>query len=167
MFSTGDMVVYGISGIYRVEGIGCPDIKGCGDRQYYTMTPVFGTGTSYVPVDSKVFMRSIMTGSEAEEFISTIPDIEADSFNDRNPRAVKEHYSASLKSHDLRSMISMIKAIYSHEKAAKRTHRKISTAEQHFMQQAEDLIYSELAAALDIPRESVCDHIKQRLGNKE
>ncbi|MBR1864484.1 MAG: CarD family transcriptional regulator [Ruminococcus sp.] len=167
MFSKGELIVYGSSGVYRVDEVGPIDIKGCEDKQYYTMTPVFGTGTSYVPVDTKVFMRKVMDKARAEDLIDRIPDIEESQFNERNPKAIKEHYSASMKSHDLSEMLSMIKAIYAKGERCRSSNKKLSRIEQQYMNQAEDLVYGEFAVALGIPRESVLGYIRERLSGRE
>lgn len=35
-------------------------------RKYYKLAPVFGSGTIYIPVDTKVFMRPVISKEEAE-----------------------------------------------------------------------------------------------------
>ncbi len=166
MFQAGELIVYGSSGVYRVLDVGNINISGCEDKLYYTMTPVFGTGTSYVPVDTGVYMRSIMTHEQAEGLIDEIPTISEGEFYDRNPKAIKEHYSTSIKSHDCKKILGMIKEIYHKSERAKRLNKKLSRIEQQYMTQAEDLIYGELALALDIPRDSVLEYIRSRLDSK-
>ena len=167
MFEAGDLIVYGSSGVYRVLEVGGIDIKGCEGRQYYTMEPVFGSGTSYVPVDTTVFMRKVMTGDEANALIDRIPEITEGDFGGHSLRAVKEHYSASIKSHDTAELIGMIKEIWHKGERAKRSNKKLSRIEQQYMEQAENLVYGELAVALDIPREKVLDYIYDRLGGAQ
>lgn len=167
MFKTGDVVVYGSSGVYRVVSVGGIAIKGCEGRQYYTMEPVFGSGTSYVPVDTEVFMRSIMTREEAERLIDSMPAIDVCSFGESSPRALKEHYSAAIQSHDSSEMIGLIKYIHNRRINAERSNKKPSHLDIQYMEQAEDLIFGELSAALDIPRETVPEYIRERLNNSK
>ena len=46
MFQEGDMIIYGNTGVCRVEQVGHPDhIKGADDsRLYYTLAPVYQAG---------------------------------------------------------------------------------------------------------------------------
>lgn len=168
MYNSGDKVVYGNSGVYLVEAVGHIDIKGCEDRLYYTMIPIFGSGKSFVPVDSKVFMRNVMTESEAISLIDRIPEIEEKAANERNPKAIKEYYKASMDSHSSEDLLGMIKAIYLKGERCRRANKKLSRVEQQYLTQAEDLLYSEFAVALDIPREKVvgfiCDRLDSRAG---
>ena len=67
MFEPGSLIVYGNSGICRVEGVSMKQqLSGGGQAMYYTLTPLFGSGTVYTPVDTKVFMRPVITGEEAK-----------------------------------------------------------------------------------------------------
>ena len=163
MFDAGELVVYGCSGVYRVESVGKPDISGCGDKDYYTMTPVFGTGTSYVPVDTTVFMRKVMSADEADRLIESIPQITQTQFCERNPKAIKEHYLSALKSHDCTVLVAMIKEIYLKGEKAKSSNKKLSRIDQQYMTQAEDLLYGELAVALGIPKEDIPHYIKKKI----
>ena len=75
MFQKDDYVIYGNSGICRVEDVGVPEnypIVRAG-RLYYTLVQVFGSGTIYAPVDTQVYMRNILTKQEAETLIEQIP----------------------------------------------------------------------------------------------
>ena len=163
MFSTGELIIYGSSGVYRVIDTGNISIKGCENRLYYTLEPVYGSGTSYVPVDTNVFMRRIMTPDEANGLIDSIPNISGESFNSHSPRAIREHYSASMKSHDSTVLIGMIKELW--EKSKRVGISKMSRIEQQYMEQAEDLVYGELAVSLGIERDAVVDYIHARLAD--
>ena len=167
MFQAGELIVYGSSGVYRVLRVGSIEIKGCEGRVYYTMEPVFGSGTSYVPVDTNVFMRRVMTVEEANVLIDSIPEIRGEEFSDSNPKAVKEHYSASIKSHNCAELLGVIKEIWHKSELAKQRNKKLSRIEQQYMEQAEELVYGELSVALDIPREQVTDYIHKRLADSQ
>ena len=71
MFQIGERIMYGSSGVCRVEAIGKPDSASFADRDrdYYTLSPLYGEGVIYVPVDSSVFMRPILSREEALELI--------------------------------------------------------------------------------------------------
>lgn len=47
--------------------------------------------------------------------------------------------------------------------AAHKQNRHLGQIDKKFMKRAEDLLYGELAAALDIPREDVLNYIQERL----
>lgn len=39
------------------------------NRLYYKLSPVYGSGTIYVPVDTKIFMRPVLSRREAMDLI--------------------------------------------------------------------------------------------------
>ena len=52
MYQAGEFIVYGTSGVCKVEAVGKSPFEGEEDKLYYTLTPVAGTETIYLPVDS-------------------------------------------------------------------------------------------------------------------
>ena len=104
-----------------------------------------------------------MTADEANGLIDSIPNISGESFNSHSPRAIREHYSASMKSHDSTVLIGMIKELW--EKSKRVGISKMSRIEQQYMEQAEDLVYGELAVSLGIERDAVVDYIHASLAD--
>ncbi|MGN0709116.1 MAG: CarD family transcriptional regulator, partial [Anaerovoracaceae bacterium] len=76
MFSIGDLIVYGGTGVCRVENITKPNFNEFDrDELYYVLQPLYQTGTIYAPVDNdKVFMRKVITKERANELIDMIPE---------------------------------------------------------------------------------------------
>ena len=68
MYQPGDLIVYGNTGVCRVASIGPLDgARGADrDRRYYSLSMVNGSGSIFVPVDTSVFMRPILTRDEVE-----------------------------------------------------------------------------------------------------
>ena len=77
MFKVGDYVVYGNSGVCRVEDI-CPISIGSNDKDYYTLVPVYGRNSRlYTVVNSdKVVIRPIMTKQESDALIDEMENID-------------------------------------------------------------------------------------------
>ena len=80
MYQAGEFIVYGTNSVCRVESIGKPPFETEEDTLYYTLVPVTGTETIYIPTDSPVFTRPVISREKAEELINSIPDIEEDHF---------------------------------------------------------------------------------------
>lgn len=76
MYQAGEFIVYGTSGVCKVEAVGKSPFEGEEDKLYYTLTPVAGTETIYLPVDSPVYTRPVITRAQAERLIAAIPSIE-------------------------------------------------------------------------------------------
>ena len=79
MFQLGELVVYGSTGVCRVEGFAGLDQPGeYRGKQYYQLKPLWQDGVIYAPVDSeKVPMRPVISREEAETIIDRMPDIPA------------------------------------------------------------------------------------------
>ena len=94
MFQKGDLIVYGNMGVCRVEAVEAPaGLPGAGEKKlYYKLDPVYETGTVYIPVDAKVFMRPILTHAQAEALIGRIPEIE------ENPCGGKDQQMLAVRS---------------------------------------------------------------------
>lgn len=64
------MIVYGSSGVCRVDAVGPLQRAGPDpERAYYTLSPMFSSGVVYTPVDTSVFMRPVLSQSEVETLI--------------------------------------------------------------------------------------------------
>ena len=163
MFEAGEFIVYGTSGVCRVESVGAPPFEGEEDKLYYTLVPVSGTETIYVPVDSPVFMRPVISRAQAERLIDSIPSIEEDHFTSHSLRLSTEHYQAALQSHDCRDLVQLIKTVYA---KSRRNGRRVSQIDQRYRKRAEELLHGELAVALGIPLAEVQSYISRSIADK-
>ena len=169
MFEIGTLVVYESSGVCRVEAVGEPaGLSGAEKgRLYYTLTPVHGAGTIYIPVDTRAFMRPVMTRKEALELVARIPEISEDSCDDRDPRMLATHYRGYLRHHDCESLVQLIKMIYvkTHAMVSK-TSRKPGMTDMQYLKRAKELLHGKLSVALDIPCDEVEDYIRQAVSEQ-
>lgn len=162
MFQVGELIIYGGEGVCRVEAVGpisMFDAKK--DKPYYTLVPVYRVGKIYTPVDTTVLMRPILSKQEAEELIRKIPEIEESTYTERNPRVLGAFYQEIIRSHNCTDMIRLIKTAYKKSQARRARGAKPGQVDERYMKRAEELLYGELAAALDIPREEVGRYIAQ------
>jgi len=166
MFAKGDLIIYGSTGVCRVLEVG-PMQGSTGadaDRLYYTLTPVYATGTIYIPVDTKVFMRPIIDRQQAEELIARIPQIREDLCCSRDPKMLAERYRASLLTHQCEDLVQLIKSIYAKNHTAG---RKPGHIDQQYMKRAQELLHGELAAALDLPIEDMETYISEAVAAQQ
>ena len=151
MYQVGEQIVYGMTGVCRVEAVGPLDMQGAKEGvDYYTLVPVYQGGRIFIPVDTAVFNRPVMTKEEAMTFIEHIPEIESEICEDRNPRLLNERYQGYLKSGDCTDLVRLIRAVYQKGKRAARTGRHLSQVDERSMRRAEEMLHNELASALGI-----------------
>ena len=165
MFQKGEYIMYGSTGVCRVEDVAVPDnipMKEKGTL-YYKLAPVYGAGNIYIPVDSKVFMRPVLTKEQANELIDKIPSIQEPVYEAKDQKNLADCYCASLRAHECEELVGMIKAIYQKHKKLEGTGRKLGKADTEYMKQAQALLHGELAVVLGIPFEEVPEYIAGRI----
>lgn len=147
MFTEGQLVIYGGEGVCRIAAVGPSSLSGTDKTKlYYTLTPLTRSGTVLTPVDTKVLMRPILSRQEAES---------------RSMRLLKEFYQQIVTSYDCRRMAGLIRSAVRRRKHALRTGRKVSQMDERYLRRAENALYGELAAALDLPEEEVLPYIRR------
>jgi len=162
MYQIGELIVYGSEGVCRVMEIGPLGLDGADrERLYYTLAPLYRDGKVFIPVDTNVFMRPILSRSEAEKLVASIPDIEAEVCKERNPRLLGEYYQDMMRSHSCDSMVRLIKTAYRKTQARRARGGKPGQVDERYLKWAEDLLYGELAAALGMDRGQVRAYIFQ------
>ncbi|MCI6640688.1 MAG: CarD family transcriptional regulator [Pygmaiobacter massiliensis] len=165
MYQEGDLIIYQTTGVCRVMGVCQLDFSGSGTLQpYYTLKPLYQTGTICAPVQNpRVFMRPILTSQQVNVLIDQIPSLPAQPDDSKSIQQLCDHYTRAIKSHDCAALLSMVVSIWRKKQALAGCHRKFGQVDSHFMKQAEDLLYGEFAAALQIPKSEVCQYIADRL----
>lgn len=165
MFSKGELIVYGNTGVCRVEDVAPAAHLSSADKErlYYKLVPLYGSGCIYIPVETSVFMRPVLTRAEAEALIDEIPQIKEESSQGLDPRALAEKYRATLNTHECSDLVQLIKSVFSKNQALAGSGKKPGKTDQEYMKRAEGLLHGELAVALDIPVEEVEDYIRSRV----
>ncbi|MEG0779720.1 MAG: CarD family transcriptional regulator [Oscillospiraceae bacterium] len=159
MFSPGDLVIYGGNGVCKVIAVATPE-GAEGDKLYYQLCPVYSAETIYAPVDTGVFMRAVISRREAEQLIAEIPGIEGAAYSNHNLNLLKAHYEASMQTHDCGDLMELIKGVHHKNTEAAQHRKKLGQVDQRYLKRAEELLYGELAAVLEIPRDQVVDYIE-------
>ena len=153
VYEKGDLIFYGNTGVYRVEEIApIRHIRGYDpEKEYYKLTSVRRGETTYVPVDTGVFMRPIVSRCQAEELLAQAADLEAAVCASRDPRVLREHYQSILSAHNCRELLRLIKSVNVKSCQAVKQGRRLGKTDQDYKKRAEQLLGEELAVALDLP----------------
>lgn len=164
MFQKDDYILYRTTGICRIADIGMPpDFSATApDTLYYYLAPVHGSGIIYVPVDSPVYMRSVISREEAEQLLSSIPTVPESPLLSRDQKELTSHYKALLQNHDCISLIQLIKETRKKADLLSTTGKSLGKIDVQYRKQAEDLLEQELSVALNIPYEEVSAYIWAR-----
>lgn len=165
VFQPGTLILYGGTGVCRVDGIGpAPAAPAAASTLYYRLKPLYQSGEIYVPVESnKVFMRPILSRAEAEALIRQLPQLQGDDFWALSKKDLAGRYEAVLKSHDCRQLASLTGWLHSRAQALQAQKKHLGSLEESCRRRAEELLFTELAAALELPREQVPSYIADTL----
>ncbi len=164
MFNCGDLIVYGNNGVCRVEKITTLDSDTAHkDKLYYVLKNLSSQGMAYVPVDSAVFMRSVMSRDEALALIDKIPTTDTAMFDNIPQRELQKAYREALQSHSQEAVISLIKHIRLTASRKQLLKKKLSATEERFLEQALKVMGSEFSVALGVDLAEVEEYISNRL----
>ena len=164
MFEIGDYVVYGETGVCRVESVG--KLDSCvaqRDKIYYTLSPQYmKESTIFTPVNNqKVRMRAVMTREEALELIDHMKVISTLCIQDERHRETE--YKEILRNCESEEIVKLIKTIYERNRKRNVDGKKITVSDDRYFKRAEDTLYGELAVSLSMDKEEVKAFVIERI----
>ena len=164
MFSVGDVVTYGVNGVCRLDGEIIRKVKG-ENKKYLVLKPVFhDNSTVYVPVDNENLIGRIkkaMTAEEANNIISLIPRLKEEWIASDGERAGK--FREILTNGDSVALTRMVRTLYLHREKQFARGKKLHASDEHFLHDAENILFGEIAHALDISPEDVPGYIHEKI----
>jgi len=169
MYRVGDWIVYGNSGVCRVMSVGFPeDNSGLEkDKEYYRLSPLLDSSTIYAPVETKVFIRPVISRQEALELLANAKNLEEDICYSRNLRLLTEHYKEAIQTHKCEELLRLIRTVHAKNQECIKKGKRPGQIDQRYMKRAEELLHSELSVALEIPYSEVPDYMERMLSQEE
>lgn len=165
MFEVGDYVAYGSNGVCVVDEITHMEMKGVDcEKLYYRLKPMDDKRSKiFTPVDNnKVVIRKILTKSEAENLIDSLPEMEPVWVPDDKQR--EGIYKQVLYSCNPSQWIRIILTLYNRKQERNAQGRKSTSMDERYFRQVEGCLYSELAIALGCEKNEVLAMIKDKVG---
>lgn len=167
MYQSGDLVVYGSTGVCRVVDVVNPYSHGPErNKPFYQLDPIYQEGTIYTPVNGgKVLMRPVMSTKDAQNLIDLIPSVNVEPFRERTLQLLAQRYQSALQSGDCLNLLKLTMSVRAKRAQAESRNRRLGAVDEKYGRQAERLLFGELAVALDIPMEQVKSYIATRVDN--
>ena len=166
MFQINDVVVYGAQGVCKIVGTQEQKIDGT-NKTYFVLKPADDRGaTFYVPTwNEKALakMRKVMTKQDVDALIDSMPKKKPVWIANENER--KETYKRILAGGNQAQIISMIQAIYLHKKEREAEGKRLHMSDEHFMKDAEQLLYNEWQYVLNVDKAGLMAYIFKRIEN--
>ena len=160
MFEPGTYVVYGDSGLCRVEQVGVPDFSSERDKTYYFLRVMEDNSHVYVPTDTHMPLRAPLTTPEAEAFLGSLDRLPVSLPERRDRKTVLSHYQALLRPHTAEALAQVIKSIRSQHRA---TPGRMSGAEEALLKRAQRQLCGELAGALHLTEDAALQRLEAAL----
>lgn len=157
MFQTGDKVVHPMYGAGEIGGIEEKRMNGV-VRSYYVLKLHMGGMLIMVPVDSSeaIGVRPVMDKEQGDKVIASFGEIEVE-FEQNWNRRYRENM-LRLKSGDLLEVVRVMKGLMLRE-----AERGLSTGERKMLQQARQVLISELIFSQECSQEEIEARINQVL----
>lgn len=158
MFKVSDIVMYGSTGLCRIDDIVKGEHEGI-ETEYYVLHPMDSSNlTIRIPVDNtSIIMRPCLTRDEVLSLIATIPEQKIISIKDKKER--NNCFKAVLKSGNNKDLIKVIKTLYLERQAKTAVNQKLSKTDEDIMKSAEKQLHDEFAIALNISPDEVGPYI--------
>ena len=164
MFEINDVVVYGAQGVCRIMGLENQKVGG-ETKTYFVLKPTDNRGaTFYVPTwNEKALakMRKVMTKTDVDALIDSMPGKQPTWIANENER--KDAYRKMLASGDHAAIISMVQALYFHKKEREAEGKRLHISDEHFMKDAEQLLYNEWQYVLNVDKDGLTAYIFERI----
>ena len=164
MYKVNDVVVYASYGVCEISAIEERDFSG-ENVEYYVLRPVGDSrNTFYVPTAKSALteqMRRVYTREEVEALIRVMPDEDFIWIDDEAVR--KEKYREIISGGDRLELVKLIKTLYIRRQELLQQHKKLHSADEKFLAEAENMLYDEFAYALGIGKDEVVPYIKEHV----
>ena len=168
MYKIGEYIIYGNDGVCKVEDVGVLNISGINKKRiYYTLKPLYENGKIFTPIDTSVFMRSLINYEEVQQLIESIPYIKEKKCNEKNSRLLQIYYKNLLQTHECSDLLTLIEGVYEKKDNVTKKGKKLGQIDIRFMKLAEGLIEDEFSVVLGIHREEVKNYIKEKIKEHE
>lgn len=165
MFVKGEFVVCGNTGTCLIEEVGPARGVPTADqkRQYYKLSPVLSKEILYIPVDTAMHMRPVLTKEQAMTLIEKIPEIKEDCYQSRDQRLLQEHYKECLNKHRCEDLVQLIKSVFQKNREVAANGKNPGKTDVQYLKMAQELLHGELSVSLGIPYEEVAGYIRDRV----
>ncbi|MEA4853465.1 MAG: CarD family transcriptional regulator [Christensenella sp.] len=164
MYQVNDSVLYGIQGVCKIVEI-AEKAFASQKRRYYVLEPIYdNNATIFIPVDNEELtekMRRVLSKEEIYAVIDGIPEKKENWIENESVR--KEQYGKIIAQGDCVELVKLIKALCRFQKELQEEGKKLHVADEHFLKDAEKILYDEFAHVLHLDRDNVLPFIENRI----
>lgn len=135
------------------------------DQKYYVMKSLYKNGTNYLPIDSEdVEVRPIISKERVEQLIDMIPELEVRVLDDVSVKEMSAKYDELINGNNCLDLLRLYLSINKKKQQLQEEKKKFGATDDSYLKKSADLLFQEMAAALQIDLSEVFDYIKRRTG---
>lgn len=166
MYQVGERIIYGSNGVCIIEEIKMIEVPRTDEEKaYYIIKPMFQECRISVPVDTKMFMRPIISVEEANALMDGLPYVEAQPYYNTALRQLQDYYEKRIATHDCGELAAMLVSIYCKREQMLSQKRKFGAIDERYMKRAEELLFGELSVVFGVTKAEVRASILEKLKN--
>ena len=150
MFLVGEKVVYKTNAVCNVESIETPAFLKAEGKKYYKLRYLYSNGNEvvYVPVDSGVNIRKIMSQKQAKECFEILENVQIRDLQIKQPALLAEHFQMLLSDGSIEGTLKVLKEILIINKKKCEQGKKLRQIEEHYLVIVERAVTEELSVVL-------------------
>lgn len=158
MFNIGDVIIYSVHGLSKIDDI-CERTISNVTRKYYVLHPLEDTNlTITTPIDNdKVVMLKIMDKEEAEEILHSFREPGTAWIEDIRLRPVK--YKEIIKTGNRKEIAKIASTLMRKEIELKLKEKKLYDQDRKMLSSIQNILFKELAVSLDSSYERISEQI--------
>lgn len=147
MFKVGDVVVYSVHGLCRINDI-CEKSIADETKMYYVLNPLDQPSlTISTPVENKGLIMEMMDKEEAEDLLYSFAKPGAAWIHEVRKRI--SYYSETLKSGDRRQIAGVLNTLMRKHLEASMNNKRLYEQDRRLMENIQNVLFKELAMVLD------------------
>lgn len=160
-YEIGTLILYDWKGVCRVERIGTVPFQKDDGRCYYELCAVFSNSNEYIyiPIDTALFMRPLISREEAEEYLDLFPSLAPKPFSGRTSGELTAHYQEMLAACGIKDCLLLIKEVHAKREGLAQRKKKLGQADVQYLRIAERLVCEEFAAVLQATPAAIRDRL--------
>ncbi len=165
VYNVGDIVFYSSTGICEVKHIGDPGVGLPTHVDYYTLQPLSENHREmiYVPTDTKVFMRGIISPQEAQGYIDIVKELSPVRPETRNPKMIQDFYSGLMGTYDCKNLLLVIVSLTAKKRELAARNKSLNQTQTSFLKRAQEMVYNEFAYVLDKTSDEIANIIEKEI----
>ena len=152
MYSIGDYISYGNSGVCEVMGTEVMDSSAGSSkgRECYILRPLSNqTCKIMTPVDNqKVIMRDLISPEETRQLLEDIPQIET--LPEQSARQQELSYSKALHSGSCREWLCLVKTLSQRIESRRQKGKKVTATDDRYFKAATEKLVEEFSVVLNM-----------------